>query len=186
MRTILLISILVLALFSCQTPIKENPSEKIDYLALGDSISLVSQQALLKEVGTRLQSLGTIPTINYCNIHALQITDSLSKKYGVEISRISMKYRNPKNAPSKNEERLLSQFEVGMSKDGILENTEGAIYYKAIHLEMPACITCHGKPGIDIDNSTLKVIDSLYPGDLARGYSFGDFRGAWKIRFKKQ
>jgi hypothetical protein len=32
----------------------------------------------------------------------------------------------------------------------------------------------------------LATIDSLYPGDLANGFSPGDLRGMWKITFLKQ
>lgn len=185
MRSFYFISFFALVITACQTSSEEITVEEVDYMALGDSIALVSQQALLKEVGPRLQALGPIPTLKYCNVRALPILDSLSMIHGVEISRISSKNRNPDNVPSKNEERILTQFESGMSNDALVESAGGSIYYKAIYLDMPACLKCHGKPRVDIQDGTLNVIDSLYPSDLARDYQFGDFRGAWKIQFKK-
>lgn len=185
MKSYYFVLLLILVIVACKSPVKEVVSEKVDHMALGDSIALASQQALLMEVGPRLQSLGPIPTLKYCNVQALPILDSLSMIYGAQISRISSKNRNPGNAPTQSEEKILDQFEKGLIKTALIETVDEAIYYKAIHLDMPACIKCHGKPGIDIQVETLRVIDSLYPGDFARDYQFGDFRGAWKIQFKK-
>ncbi|MCG7858962.1 DUF3365 domain-containing protein, partial [Flavihumibacter sediminis] len=56
-------------------------------------------------------------------------------------------------------------------------------YYKPILLQ-PMCLTCHGQPNSNIPASLVATIDSLYPNDLAKGFSVGELRGLWQIRFQ--
>ena len=51
---------------------------------------------------------------------------------------------------------------------------------------MEACLKCHGNPDTQITEGTLAKIKELYPNDMATGYKLKDFRGAWKITFKKE
>lgn len=152
-------------------------------MQLGDSITQILQQALLAEVQHQIKSGGTEGAISYCNEMALHLTDSLAKKNDVSIRRISSKNRNPMNGPVANEELLLVEMEKLNRYDTLIKDRVGSTYYKAIHLGMSACLTCHGIPMNDISKTTLAIIDSLYPNDLARNYSLGDFRGVWKVQF---
>ena len=58
-------------------------------------------------------------------------------------------------------------------------------FYKPIFLGMDACLKCHGAPGTQIAEETLKKIKEHYPEDLATGFELNDFRGAWKVTFKR-
>lgn len=58
-------------------------------------------------------------------------------------------------------------------------------YYKPILIQ-PMCLSCHGTAGKEIASELLLVLDSLYPGDKARGYKAGDLRGMWHIVFDKK
>jgi hypothetical protein len=55
-------------------------------------------------------------------------------------------------------------------------------YYKPI-LVQSMCLNCHGSIPGQLKPEVAAVVDSLYPGDLARNYKEGDLRGAWHIRF---
>lgn len=185
MKTLTLISIVLVSilLFSSCSPADDSDNNKrleetsIDYFNLGDSISNLAQQTLLMEVSNHIQTDGIISTLKYCNIHALPLIDSISKIHQVNISRISAKNRNPINKASK-EELVVLDYLNNDKKDTIIDNGSEIVYYKTIHLGMPACIKCHGVAEKDISIYALKVIDSLYPSDLAKNYSIGDFRGA--------
>lgn len=48
------------------------------------------------------------------------------------------------------------------------------------------CLQCHGKLGETLSEKNYEVIKELYPEDEAIGYSAGDLRGIWSIRFKKE
>ena len=45
------------------------------------------------------------------------------------------------------------------------------------------CMQCHGKPAVDIENSTLAAIKANYPVDKATGYGVNEIRGMWKVVF---
>ena len=155
------------------------------YVEQGRNISQKMQGILLSNVSSAMQNGGSAHTIEFCNMRAIPLTDSLSEVEGVKISRISDKNRNPNNVASSNELELMKQFKMNNVKDTVLswDNNENYIYYSTIKTGMPACMKCHGSVGTDISPETLNALDSLYPEDKARNYALGDFRGLWKIEF---
>ena len=57
-----------------------------------------------------MKSGGPIEAINVCNEVAPTISVELSKKYGFEIARTSLKVRNPNNTADDWEKEILYQF----------------------------------------------------------------------------
>ena len=161
---------------------KKVDTEQKDYSVIGDSISMIAQQELLKNVGAAINNGGTEYAVEFCNVHALRLTDSISAANNIIISRISDKNRNPSNKLNKNEKKLFERFKNGL-KDTLIEENGDQVYYKAIHIGMPTCLKCHGS-NEDIDPKTKSIISKKYTEDLAIGYKQGDFRGAWKLVFK--
>ena len=78
------------------------------------------------------------------------------------------------NTKNENKESIMDQ--VVLSSDNYLE------YYAHIILTQP-CLACHGNIGTDIWEEDYQLIKSLYPEDLATGFTPGDLRGMWRIRF---
>lgn len=145
-------------------------------------IVATAQAELLKNVAKAMQAGGPPHAVDFCNVHASGIFDSLSQEFNVAISRVSDKNRNPIQAASEDEKKLLAFFDRNRKrKDTLLDGT----YYKPIVLGMPTCLKCHGKPGSDIDNPTLAILNERYPNDLAKDYAIGDMRGMWKIELEK-
>ncbi len=163
------------------------PSQKgVDYRKLGDSISLQAQQTLIKNLLGAIQKGGSAYAVAFCNEKAMPLTDSLSKKYQVEIRRISAKNRNPKNVASLFDKKTLKLFASTSSpslKDTLIDTPKGYVYYKPIKIGMPTCLQCHGKPKQDIDDATASTIHKKYHFDKATGYSMSELRGAWKLTF---
>jgi hypothetical protein len=150
---------------------------------LGDSISLIAQQDLLKNVSSAIQNGGPTNAIDFCYTHASEIIDSLSKVHQLKISRISSKYRNEANVPTDFEIKILDYLQKTKNvKDTLVVSLGKATYYKSILIGMPTCLKCHGNDK-EIDQQTLEIINDRYPGDQAKGYKMGEFRGAWKIEF---
>jgi hypothetical protein len=58
-------------------------------------------------------------------------------------------------------------------------------YFKPIILQ-PMCWSCHGIAGSDIQPGAMEEIKKRYPSDLAIGFSEGDLRGMWHIRFPRK
>lgn len=176
-----------LLLFACTNNAPEGEEAGfVNHQAQGDSITTAAQQVLLKNVASAMKQGGPVHAIEFCNLNASPLIDSLSGQHGATISRISEKNRNPNNKASGFEIELLTALESQQQKDTVVLNDDKITYYKTIRLGMPACIKCHGIPNDDINEATLEVLNRLYPNDLATGYKLEEFRGAWKVEFESE
>lgn len=159
--------------------------EDYNYQQVGDSLSTISQQTLLSNIGRELKAGGPVKAIGFCNLSASKLMDSLSNQYKVKISRITLKPRNSSNMATGFEIDLLKSLESSGLKDTLTAKENQITYYKAIKIGMPTCLKCHGVPETDINETTMDAIQKRYPKDLATNYGLGDFRGAWKIQFRE-
>lgn len=191
-------------LWSCNDQATEETSTAVDiteeveideahYLSLGDSISLVAQKTLVSKVHEEMEANGPVGAVEFCNINAMPLTDEVSSQYGVKISRITDRNRNPENALKTDaDKRAWEQMKALLADESIEakhfvnQESDGIYYYKAINLAMPTCMSCHGEAGVDVLEETLAVINEKYPGDKAMGYEQGEFRALWKLKFDKQ
>jgi hypothetical protein len=195
MRTLFLLFISFM-IFSCSNSEKKQTSQKEDsikkeYLQKGDEITNLTQEELLKNVSGAMQKGGPGYAIEFCNLRALALKDSLSRLHNCQIRRIAIKYRNPVDmAQSDTEKEQLNQYRDAFQKgEALQENVylfdDRIEYYKPIMLAKEACLKCHGQPGKDIAEETMKKISERYPNDLATGFALNDFRGAWQVTFSK-
>lgn len=148
-----------------------------------DSVATTAQKTLLKNISDAIQKGGTEYAVSFCNIMAIPITDSLSEKYNLSISRITDQTRNPLNGlKTENDQAVFEVFKTHPKlMDSLISEDKKMVYYKRINTAMPTCIKCHGNPKTDIEPKTLTKIKSLYPDDHATGYVLNDFRGLWRI-----
>jgi hypothetical protein len=166
-------------------------SIKQEYLQNGSEIAQLTQAELMKNVSRAMQKGGPVYAIEYCNVHALSIKDSLSRTHDCEIQRIALKYRNPMDEPQTElaREQLIRYKQAHEKGENLQPEVylfdERVEYYKPIFVAMETCLRCHGQPGTDIAEATLAELEERYPDDLATGYELNDFRGAWKITFKR-
>lgn len=173
----------VFILASCERTIK--PDVYTKFIETGNQIATNSQAALLANVAAAIQQGGPSYAIEFCNLKALDITDSLSQVHQCSISRISAKNRNPENGLKTATDHLVwNIFETNNRTDTLLQAGNKLVYYKTIKTAMPACLQCHGLPVTDIDSLTIARVKQLYPDDKATGYALNDFRGLWKIEFQ--
>ena len=105
------------------------------------------------------------------------------------IRRISLKYRNPANKPTKKEELILKSFEEKLQSgagfnDLVFKQTitnykeKTFTYIKAIPVK-EVCLNCHGD---NVSKKVLKQIKINYPNDKAIGFNLGEIRGAFSVR----
>jgi hypothetical protein len=188
---ILSIALLVNACESKNTGNKnrKNSDEAAAYLLMGDSIAKMTfdtlRTTLLKAIGEK----GFSGALAFCNTRALAVTDIYASE-GITVSRVSDKNRNSKNVLSEYDWKEWAKYTGLAAKKDSLKSTivyrnHEFHYYKPI-LMQSMCLSCHGTSGKDISKDLLRVIDSLYPGDKARGYKQGDLRGMWHIVFMDQ
>lgn len=145
-----------------------------------------SFSALSHQLMAAIAQGGTSYAVSFCNMEALEITDSLSATYGVEIKRLALMNRNPFNAPNESETIIMQLFDDriknGNNPGDTLVLSEKSLTYYAPILTATACLQCHGTPEKDIHPETLKVINDRYPNDKAVNFSLAALRGMWSIR----
>lgn len=183
--------IATISVFSCNN---RNSQKSLDaetynhYLENGGEISAQAQSALLSNVSEAMKQGGTLYAVEFCNLEASDITDSLNNEYNCTISRVSAKNRNPGNALETETEKqlweyFLSVHDTKMVHDTVIVKEDQAVYYKPILTAMQTCLQCHG-PVEEIAPATYSKIKKLYPEDKAVGYELNELRGLWKISFE--
>lgn len=201
----ILISIFVLALTlsSCQnnksqdqTDQKKDESvqvenkEQKDYKSIGLEYAIGTKAELGKNLMTKMKEDGPIHALEFCNVQAMPITDSMSRKYNADIKRVSDKNRNSANAASEKETDIIKEFSEVIAKgekpEPIIDEQESqvAFYFPLVTNSM--CLKCHGEVGKDISKSDYDKVLELYPEDKAIGYQENEVRGIWRIYFDKE
>jgi hypothetical protein len=181
-RNYFLITVFAILMFSCKTKIDN--AIYAEFTQKGNEITNQAQSVLLANVAQAMQTGGPVYAVEFCNLKASSIIDSLNQANNCEISRVSAKNRHPENnLKTEADKNLWAIFEAGTVTDTLIQENKKLVYYKSIKTAMPACLKCHGTPGSDIDAATSEKLQKLYPNDLATGYHLNDFRGLWKIEF---
>jgi len=166
---------------ACNGQASLSQKEEAYYLALGDSIAKEAQSAFLQNVASAIKTGGPAYAVDFCNTHALQITDSLAQLHHVSLQRKSDKNRNPENALETETDRQAWERVRSGKSHFVQKDDKGVIYYyKPISIAMPACLTCHGRKD-EIAPEARKAIAEKYPHDKAFDYQMGDLRGMWKM-----
>jgi hypothetical protein len=167
--------------------------EELTELAIeeGNRITMETQQLLGSTLKSRIQQDGIPAALEYCNLNAYPLVDSIENKYHVTIKRASSNTRNPQDKPDTEEFKILSGYQsdlqAGRTPEVFLEIRENEIHYaRPIVLNDAVCLKCHGTVGEEILPDHYELIQELYPEDKATGYSLGDLRGIWSVRFDRE
>lgn len=144
--------------------------------------------ALKAELTTAMQAGGPLNAIEVCNARAPAIAAAVSLEQGMSVSRVSLRNRNPENAPNEWQSAVLREFETRRAAG---ENPEALSwqewadadggqefrFMKAIPTA-PLCLACHGEA---LAAPVADRIGELYPADKATGFREGDIRGAFVV-----
>lgn len=143
---------------------------------------------LLEKLNAEYQQGGAERGVQVCSQVAQALTQQVGREQGVQIRRVSLKNRNPRNAPDAWERQVLQRWERDL-RDGkpITEVAEWRTergqrvfrYMRPIKIIAPVCLECHGT---QIKPEVLRLIRERYPNDKARGYQMGDLRGAFSVK----
>jgi len=184
----IIIIFFVVCIASCthrQNKERLNNEEYSFYLDRGQEISANAQTALLTNVTSAKIEGGSLYAIEYCNLNAASIIDSINNECNCTILRVSDGNRNPLNKLVSGDETKLWEYYASKDKSVSLHDTvvvaeNHVIYYKPILTSMSTCLMCHGQIN-DIDSATYQRIHKLYPQDKAVGYELNELRGLWKV-----
>lgn len=159
----------------------------------GDSISTEAQKLLMGSLQKAVAEKGFEGALEFCNVNASPILMELDEKHGVSIRRTSTRARNKANLPTEEELPILEAYqynvENGIKNESNIQRIEGGevlLYTKAIIVSSEFCLSCHGDPANDIEETVLRRIDSLYSEDLARNFEIGNLRGMWSLKIPKK
>ncbi len=160
---------------------------RVDAATIVEQATKAMQTALKKSIGEG----DLVNGLNYCNVQAYPITDSIAKYYGVQLKRTSLRVRNIANEPDSTELVILRNLQktafAGVTPSPMILDIDQE-YYRYVHPIMiqPMCLNCHGlKERGDIALATQKAIDERYPLDKAYDYTLNDFRGIWTVLLPK-
>ncbi|KJJ39073.1 c-type heme family protein [Aequorivita vladivostokensis] len=154
----------------------------------GMQMAQTTKAELGKNLMGQIQKNGVIAALDFCNVQALPITDSMATVHKAYIKRVTDKPRNPKNKANAAELQYLENFKKQVAAGGEVNpivvdlGKETEFYYPIVTNSM--CLKCHGTPGKELETLTLSKIQELYPMDKATGYGENEVRGIWSIRFE--
>jgi len=162
---------------------------------------LASNQLLQQVAGELMREYalsGTLRSLEACKYTATELSSSISKRFGAQVHRVSLRVRNPAlGTPDAWEQQQLKAFErraaggedpAKLEVSAYVEEPAGRYYrfMKAIPVS-ELCLNCHG-PRESLTAAAISQIDAEYPHDRATGYSVGDICGAvsYKILIEEQ
>ena len=156
----------------------------------GKAIAQATFAELSSNLAVAMSEGGVENAVQYCNLVAYPLVDSLSAVHDAVIRRTSLRVRNPRNQPSEAERAILQAYHEQASEGEALTpqverlNGQRIAFYAPIKIQ-PLCLQCHGKVGEDVKESDYALIRERYPEDEATGYEPGDLRGMWSITFEQ-
>lgn len=153
------------------------------------ALRIIEETRDLMQVEVRVK--GPAGALQQCSEIALGLARQHEKE-GWRVRRVSVKYRNPADAPDAYEGGVLDEFAALKAKGELQVDTERAEvvtederrylrYMKPILVGSPACLSCHGGPQ-DISPEVKAELERLYPEDKAVGYRVADLRGAVSVK----
>lgn len=169
-----------------------NQTDKAQQLSIeerGMQIAQATKAELGKNLMGQIQKNGVIAALDFCNIQAMPLTDSMSMVHRAHITRVSDKPRNPKNQANATEliyiQTFKNQVAAGEEPTPIVTTMgeKAAFYYPIITNSM--CLKCHGTPGKELESLTLSNILKHYPKDKATEYDENEVRGIWSIEISR-
>lgn len=189
MRVFILISAFILFTHcgsKTEAPSKTYTEEELTtYRETGLQLAMTLQQTLGSHLKAAIESGGPEHALEFCNIRAIPLTDSVSTALNASIKRISDQPRNPNNRANNDEVAIIEAMKNSLAEgespqpDLVVIGDKVIGYYPIITNEL--CMNCHGNTKSDISESTLKKLQELYPTDQATGYGIGELRGVFKV-----
>lgn len=132
---------------------------------------------------------GPAGAVDACAETAQVATQEESERLGVRVRRVSLRFRNPADAPDDYERAALLRLEETV-RGGELPSevsefvpvTGGGqeLRYLRPVVVAPHCLGCHGRPE-ELKPGVAEALARRFPDDPATGYSVGDLRGAVSV-----
>jgi len=188
-KYVLMVSLATL-LVACGEKVKQAPTAAptVDKAALAEKAKDAVQAMggkLKGELEAAMKAGDPVEALNICKDKAPEITKAVSVEKGVQLSRVSLKNRNPEmGAANEWQTVVLNDFEA---KKAAGTDSATIAYAEVVNNEFrfmkaiptgEVCLKCHGT---EISPAVTAKLTELYPDDKATGYKEGDLRGAFVV-----
>ncbi len=176
-----------------ETPKSDKKSDTVDspsknYAEIGSNYANATQKELGKNLMGAIQKEGTLGAMEFCNVQAYPLTDSMAVVHKAKIKRVSDKPRNPSNQANDEELGYIESFKTtiasGKEVVPIVSEENGQVRFYSPITTNAMCLQCHGKPIEQIQPATMTKLQELYPEDQAIGYTENEVRGIWAVVFE--
>ncbi|MGQ9917501.1 MAG: Tll0287-like domain-containing protein [Bryobacteraceae bacterium] len=145
-------------------------------------------RVLMELLGEELKRGGYAGAARACSELAQNVTEEFGRERGLEIRRVSLRARNPKDQPDEWEAAKLREWErlykPGSPPEEVFEVVEEGGRRYARHMRpivvQAMCLGCHGMRE-SMAEEVRQALDERYPRDRATGYRAGDLRGAFSV-----
>lgn len=167
-------------------PVSAAPA--VDKAALVESAKGAVQAlggTLKGELEAAMQAGGPVEAMSICHTKAPEIAKAVSAEKGMEVSRVSLKNRNPVMGQANEwQTAVLNDFEA---KKAAGEDPSTIAYAEVVDNQFrfmkaiptaTVCLKCHGT---ELSPAVTAKLTELYPQDKATGYKEGDLRGAFVV-----
>ncbi len=156
--------------------------------AARQTVRLFSER-LKGELGAAIKTDGAANAVSLCQTISPDISTVLTDESGFEVSRTSLKLRNPENTPGPWELEGLRMFQdnvaagadpAKLERYAEVLTAEGDRLFRYMRA-IPTgdmCLACHGT---DIKADVRAELTRYYPEDKATGYKLGELRGAFSL-----
>lgn len=137
------------------------------------------------ELEAAMKAGGPVEAMGICHTKAPEIAKAVSAEKGLQVSRVSLKNRNPvMGAANEWQTALLNDFEA---KKAAGTDPATLVHAEVVGSEFrfmkaiptaAVCLNCHGT---NLSPAVTAKLSELYPNDKAVGYKEGDLRGAFVV-----
>lgn len=161
--------------------------KEVPAIEQGQKLAMQTKSVLGKNLMGTIKAEGTDAALEFCNIEAFPLIDSMSTFLNAKIKRVSDKPRNENHMANAEELEYILAAKNTLANN---ETVKGAIkevddkmiaYYPITTNTM--CLQCHGATETQIKPSTMNLLSKLYPKDKATGYGENELRGIWVVEF---
>jgi hypothetical protein len=180
--------LLVFALLPIQMLVQADTGTAEETGAQARAAVAAYSSALKSELSAAMQAGGPLNAIEVCNERAPAIAAAVSLDSGMDLSRVSLRNRNPGNAPNAWQAAVLEDFEArlatGENIDALtwqeIADSDGRQEFRFMQAIPTAslCLACHGEV---LAPPVAAKLAELYPDDKATGFREGDLRGAFVV-----
>ncbi len=183
-------TLLLVALFSS---LLLNANQNQDIKIQAKKAFMKMGKTLQANMKKNMKQGGAKQAAHFCSQEAVGLENKINKSYknNIKVKRISLKYRNPKNAPTPDELKVLQEIQNRLTNHKkvpkmIVKKISKNSYkvYKPLFITKNVCLKCHGTDKT-IDKNAYKIIKQTYTDDKAINYKKGDFRGAFVAEITK-